>query len=260
MNAIFTSMKRIALFLFSIWVWTLFVAFFLLIMPFQILCVLFPWRKSHLIAHYLNDLWGAWLFLVTFSPIRIQKRGEIDWKRQYIIVSNHQSYVDIPALHVVFFLKDIRFIGKKELTKVPIWGWIYRRLHIVVDRSKAEGGAGALKGALQKLKEGSSVVIFPEGTTRKPEDQLVLPFKDGAFVLAAETQTPILPLVLLGTDQMLNLQKRGLLVQPTRVKVILFPPIDPPRKDMEEIKRIKNEIYSLILQTLENEKSQRRTD
>lgn len=255
MIPIFKVMKKIALFIFSLYVWTFFLAFFVVIMPFQLLCVALPWRWAHLIAHYLNDFWGLWLFILTFSPIRVEKRGDFPFNQSYIIVANHHSYVDIPLLHVVFFFKDIRFIGKKELANIPIWGWIYRRLHIIVDRSRAEAGAAALKYALQKLNQGSSIVIFPEGTTRKKEGQLLLPFKDGAFALSAETQTPILPVAIIGTKKMLDLQKRGLIIQPTKLRVVIFPPVSPPQNKSEAIKKIKNEIYTLIAQTVRDGES-----
>lgn len=112
-----------------------------------------------------------------------------------IYCPNHSSYFDIPILYYVL-PPEVCFLGKSELSQVPVFGPIFNRVHISVKRNSAKQGVESLKKASEMLKRGRSVVIFPEGTIKADIQPHLLPFKDGAFRLAILTQRPIVPVYM----------------------------------------------------------------
>src|SRR5690606_34482594 len=114
--------------------------------------------------------------------------------QQYIIVSNHFSYLDIPVLG--FINKDIVFVGKSSLAKIPLFGYMFRNLHIAVDRSSLKSRGKSIMMTKKVLDEGSSVVMFPEGGIISTSPPRMGRFKDSAFKIAIEKQIPVIPVTL----------------------------------------------------------------
>ena len=120
-----------------------------------------------------------------------------DATKQFIFVGNHISYMDVPAV-IASIHQPIRVLGKYEMIKIPIFGLIYKATVILVDRRNAAKRAQSVRALKSALAKGISVFIFPEGTfneTSKP----MIPFFDGAFRIAIETQTNIKPILFLDT-------------------------------------------------------------
>jgi 1-acyl-sn-glycerol-3-phosphate acyltransferase len=128
--------------------------------------------------------------------VRVSLAGAFDPKRVYVIVSNHQSLVDIPAIsHLAI---DTKWLAKAELFRLPGFGWMLRMAgDIPVDRRDRRSSARALLRCARYLRDGCSVVFFPEGT-RSPDGR-VLPFSDGPFQLAIREGVPVLPLAVSGS-------------------------------------------------------------
>jgi 1-acyl-sn-glycerol-3-phosphate acyltransferase len=121
-----------------------------------------------------------------------------DPRRPYVVVSNHESYADI--FLVSHFPWEMKWLSKHTIFKIPVMGWMMRMAKDVpVRRGERESAIAALHECRDRLAHRVSVMIFAEGT-RSPTDDL-LPFKDGAFQLAIETQTPILPIAIAGTRE-----------------------------------------------------------
>ena len=115
---------------------------------------------------------------------------------------NHQSNIDIPVLIQSLPAFQLRWIAKKELLWVPLFGWaMWASKHIAVDRSNRFHALEGLKRARKHMKAGISLVVFPEGT--RSTDGKLLPFKRGGFLLAAKTQTPIVPVTINGSGPIL---------------------------------------------------------
>jgi 1-acyl-sn-glycerol-3-phosphate acyltransferase len=120
----------------------------------------------------------------------------LDPKRSYVFMSNHASHFD--ALAVVAALPEfqLRWVAKRELADIPVFGWALRRAgHVIIDRSNSAQAVASLRAAKAIMSGGVSVVIFPEGT-REGHDHELLPLKKGGFMLALETDTPIVPLAV----------------------------------------------------------------
>lgn len=111
--------------------------------------------------------------------------------QNYILISNHTSMMDIMLMCILHPYHPICFIGKAELAKIPIFGIVYRRICILVDRSDAKSRAEVYPKAAQKIHAGQNLVIFPEGGVPDDENIALAPFKDGAFSIASKHDIPI---------------------------------------------------------------------
>ncbi|WP_299610759.1 lysophospholipid acyltransferase family protein [uncultured Aquimarina sp.] len=130
-----------------------------------------------------------------FVP-KVKQEGEVDRNRSYMFVANHTSMADIMLM--LYCIKNpFVFVGKKELAKIPIFGFFYKRTCILVDRSSQKSRKEVFDRAQERLKGGTSICIFPEGGVPDDESVMLDEFKDGAFRLAIDHQIPILPLTFL---------------------------------------------------------------
>lgn len=130
-----------------------------------------------------------------FIP-RVKNETKIDPQRSYMFVANHTSMADIMLM--LYCVKNpFVFVGKKELAKIPIFGFFYKRTCILVDRSSQKSRKEVFDRAQARLQDGTSICIFPEGGVPEDESVLLDEFKDGAFRLAIDHQIPILPLTFL---------------------------------------------------------------
>ncbi|RYY54671.1 MAG: 1-acyl-sn-glycerol-3-phosphate acyltransferase [Chitinophagaceae bacterium] len=186
---------RPVLFLYSLYAMLVFVALMLLVFPFVIIASFFGRIRGGNMIFRLCAVWAGCWFALVF--IRNKKTYEVphDKSKQYIFVSNHISYLDAAILPLAF-RQPMRALGKVELARIPVFGFIYRNAIVTVDRSSAANRALSLKLMQSVIRKGISVMVFPEGTfnmTGKP----VKDFYDGAFRVAIETQTPVKPVLFL---------------------------------------------------------------
>jgi len=114
--------------------------------------------------------------------------------KAYIYCPNHTSYIDIPVM-LWGVKQDFCFMGKSSLAKVPLIGYMYRKLNILVDRKNPRSRKDAYEKALHELDKGRSIVLFPEGTI-PPHPPALGPYKEGAFKIAIEKQIPIVPVTI----------------------------------------------------------------
>lgn len=178
----------------------------------------------------------------TFPPWRLRLEGS--WpaaKGPFIVVANHQSILDILLLSRV--PHEMKWIAKEELFRIPWVGWMLRMSgDIPIRRGDAESGGEALARARTYLARGMSVMLFPEGTRSKTGK--LLPFKSGAFRLAAETGFPVLPVAVHGTAR--GMPKGGPWVNPCRATARLLEPVDPAAYGPEGGNRLRDEVRQRI--------------
>ncbi len=221
-------LKRLWSLWFAFWLF----GYFIVMFPVYLLVLARLTPATIRLGHQLNRWWG---FLILFmGGIRVRRHGAYFPSQPCIIVANHRSYLDIPVCYTTF-PPHMAFLGKIELTRIPLYGWTYRRLHVIVDRKDPEARKKSLIAVAKKLKQGISVLIYPEGTTRHPRP--LGKFYDGAFVLAHELGVPLLPMVLVGTDRCLSADGR-FLMRPGRVDCYFHPliqPDDPPEVLREKV-------------------------
>lgn len=179
-------------FLYSLYCIITFVAFFLLLFPFFLLFGMFG-KRGRKINWYLIRCWSyAWFFVIVM-PVRVKGKEYIDKRKKYIVVGNHRSYLDTAMIFrtVPFYAKPL---AKSELGKIPLFGYLYRQMTVMVQRDNDKSKAQSIRSLKKQLRREGSIFIFPEGTFNETEEW-VKSFYDGAFRIAIETQTPILPVV-----------------------------------------------------------------
>lgn len=237
------SLRRIP---FICWrVWFVFLILFPIIILFPLLFILVLLPNGYPALFWIaRNFWSPIvLFGMGFYLKRIPLHQKpIAWDKTHMLVANHASYIDI---FVMFRMskKPFVFVGKKELGAIPIFGTIYRRAAVLVDRSDA-ASRKAVYGKVNKvIEKGYSVCIFPE---RDYMDETILlnPFKRGAFKLAIAHQIPILPMVFLDCKRKSPwYTTHG---YPGQLRVEIHDPIPSQEWNESDIPIFSKKIYSLI--------------
>jgi 1-acyl-sn-glycerol-3-phosphate acyltransferase len=180
----------------SIWIWTASASLILIWTPLLAIVRLFDRNPRRLRTGRWFRRLGRMLARVNPWRIRISGLENMEAGRVYVIVSNHQSLADIPV--ITHLILDTKWLAKAELFALPVVGWMLRMAgDIPIDRTDRRKGAKALLQCARCLRDGCSVVFFPEGT-RSP-DGSILPFNEGPFQLAIREKVPVLPLVVEGS-------------------------------------------------------------
>lgn len=178
--------------IYTIWVAIWFFCVFLTLYPVFFISVQF--KSLNWLGHFCYRIWGAVVFIFTLVPLVTKRNFKQEKGKPYVFVANHGSYLDIPVMYLLT-KGNVSFLGKASLGKVPLFGYLYKRLHILVDRKTRDSKIEAVERCRQKLEQGHSIIIFPEGTIPK-EAPVLHDFKDGAFKLAIEKQIPIIPVTI----------------------------------------------------------------
>ena len=173
----------------------------------------------------------------------------------YIFVANHISMIDVMLLVSTVRKNPLVFIGKKELEKIPIFGYVYKKTMILVDRSSNESKKQVFEQTKEKLMTGISIGIFPEGTVPELEVELA-PFKHGAFTMAIEHQVPIVPITFLDNKKRFPWSFGGLIAgskgSPGRLRVKIHDPIETKGMIKEDRIKLSNDVRELMLHDLRN--------
>jgi 1-acyl-sn-glycerol-3-phosphate acyltransferase len=192
-------------------------------------------------AHGCARTW-SWLILAT-TGVSVDVRGleHLNPARTYIFVSNHQSIYDIPVIFANLPYQ-LRIIAKESLGSFPFLGWHLRRSgHLLVDRKRPDR-AGILGRWRALVKEGLSLIIFPEGT--RSADGRLAPFKAGSFLLAIEAKLPIVPVSVDGTR--LVMHKGELTTRPGAVRLTLHPPVETEALDVSAARDLAEQVRGVV--------------
>jgi len=211
-------------------------------------CVFSLFDRSGRWASLFQRAWVSAFFRL--NGIRIRAEGGDILKRgsANILISNHASLLDIPAIVAAVPL-PVRFIAKKSLIWFPIFGWfMYFARHVLIDRDSAVSAVKSLKKASRLMKEGISVVVFPEGT-RSPDGK-VKEFKRGAFLLALQSRAPIVPISISGTYEMLP--RTGCCFRPGTIDLKIGVPIPTHELPIREIRPLVEKVRNVIISQTKN--------
>jgi 1-acyl-sn-glycerol-3-phosphate acyltransferase len=183
--------------IYCIYALSTFILCMLLVIPPVVIASFFGKVRGGNFIYRLCSYWSdVWFFLIGIRHRNFYEHPH-DKSKQYIFVANHISYLDAPVI-VKTIRQKVRALGKAEVSRVPLFGFIYRNAVVTVDRSSAAHRANSVRILKSVIRKGISIFIFPEGTfneTGKPLKGLY----DGAFRIAIETQTPIKPILFLDT-------------------------------------------------------------
>ena len=211
--------------------------------------LLFSIRKEHYkYAYIFIRIWCYGMFYgmgFRYELIKLTDK-EIDKNTQYVFISNHTSIMDVMLPCILMPDHPLCYVGKKELVKIPVFGIIYKRICVMVDRSSARSRADVYRRCAERMEEGQSIVIFPEGGV--PDDTSVVldNFKDGAFTLASKHHSPLVIFTFVGLKEMFPFDhSKG---HPGKVRIYLSDIMSPDHTAGE----LKATAHTTIKKILEN--------
>lgn len=236
--------------------WTLWRIWFYIVLAIPIL-VMFPF----LVISILKEKWYPYFFIMARIwakfilygmgfYYKVTTEQEIIKGKSYMLVANHTSMADI-MLMLAITRNPFVFVGKKELAKIPLFGFFYKRTCILVDRSSPKSRIEVFNRAQKRLHQGLSICIFPEGGVPSDESVLLDVFKDGAFRLAIEHQIPIIPITFADNKERLSYTFMSGSPGLMRAKIHNF--VETKGKSFEnkkEIKEVNEKVRTIIYDQL----------
>jgi 1-acyl-sn-glycerol-3-phosphate acyltransferase len=237
--------KKTAILFYRIWFY--FLIFIYIVTLFPILVISILKEQWYPLFFKLARGWSKFiLYGMGFVPI-IKRKFEYDKDKSYMFIANHTSMTDI-MLMLAVIKKPFVFVGKKELGKIPIFGFFYKRTCILVDRKNTKSKRDVFDSAQKKLNMGLSVCIFPEGGVPSDESIVLDGFKDGAFRLAIEHKIPIAPMTF--HDNKKRFSYSFFSGGPGVMRVMVHELLLTKELNLEDKKKLKETARTIILKEL----------
>lgn len=228
----------ILLVLYRFWVFWVFTGFMIIYLPGIIIPFMFGQRAGK-IGYFFLWLWSWTFSILTF--IRYERYGRENFKKgkSYIYVSNHTSFLDIPGL-CILIPGQFRPLAKKELLKIPVFGWIAQTAAVIVDRSSQQSRKKSIDRLKKLLRDGFSILIFVEGTQNRTKEPLQ-PFHDGAFRIAIDTQEPVLPMVVIGAGKLMP--PSTIALRPGKIRIYVGNEISTEGLTQSDVPQLKQQAF-----------------
>jgi 1-acyl-sn-glycerol-3-phosphate acyltransferase len=199
-------------------------------------------------VHKIANLWAMLLLKLANTRVDVIGRENVLMDKPQIFMANHQSDFDI-LIVLAHIPGQFRWIAKKELFRIPIFSRAMRNAgYIEIDRQNHEKAMKSLDEAAQKIREGKSVITFPEGTRSK--DRTIKPFKQGMFHLAIKAGVPIVPITIIGAHEIMP--KRTLKIRPGRIRMIIDRPVDVSGYTIETRGELIERVRGIIVRNFES--------
>lgn len=204
-------------------------------------------KQDYKFAYIFIRIWCFGMFYgmgFRYSLTKLTDK-KIDKNQQYVFIANHSSLMDVMLPCLLLPNHPMCFVGKKELEKIPIFGTIYKRICVMVDRTSSKSRAGVYKRCAERMEEGDTIVLFPEGGVSDDTSILLDHFKDGAFILSETHQKSILVYTFVGLKKMFPFNNgKGF---PGRVQVYFNDILEPN----QSVTALKSTAFLEIKNTLE---------
>jgi 1-acyl-sn-glycerol-3-phosphate acyltransferase len=245
-------LARMALFpfrlVYCLYALLLFIVGILCVLPFvAVFSLQEPLRGGNRIYRVCRWWDMGWLGLIGIRHRNIYE-SEPDPARQYVFISNHISYLDIPMILRAIKRNSFRILGKMEMARVPLFGYIYSQAVVMVDRRNAHERSRSVRELKGVLSMGISVFIFPEGTFNET-GQPLKDFYDGAFRIAIETQTALQPILFLGTYELMHYSSVFSL-RPGRLRSVFLPSVEVEGMTLADLPVLKEQVYGQMEEAL----------
>jgi 1-acyl-sn-glycerol-3-phosphate acyltransferase len=232
--------------LYTIWCIFWLALIFLVLFPFVYVCLQREQWKSY--AHWLNRLWGKLFFPLAGIKIEVEYQFRPDTNQAYVFCANHFSYIDIAVMGVIVE-NYFAFVGKHGVKNIPLFGYMFKKLHIQVNRESSQSRVGSLSRAIKTLAQRRSIVIYPEGGIRTKTPPQMHPFVDGAFKMAIQQQVPVVPITLLTNYKILPDQEK-LRLSRYPMRAIVHEPLSTVGLTQQDIAALKDKCFQVIDTTL----------
>ena len=225
--------------LYTMWAVFWFIVPFVLIYPLQ-------WFFSRRpdgggVVHSLNRFWSTFSITMWGMHVKVVRESPGPNPQPCVYVANHGSYVDIMMLfkYIPGFLN---MMGKDSLARVPVWGPLFGRVYITVDRASAVSRGRAMVAARRSLAAGQSIAIFAEGRISPTPGKELLPLVDGAFQMAIEAGVPLVPVGMPLNHMFMPDVEKDLRVRFHRLKIVFHPPISTAGLTLADIPALKQRV------------------
>lgn len=234
--------------------WLLYRFWFYLLVLLPII-VLFPLilftilsEKTYPLFFKIARLWARVILIGMGFRYSIKGTENFEAGKSYMLVANHTSMTDIMLMLLAVKNHPFVFVGKKELVNIPIFGFIYKRVCILVDRENSKSRFAVFERAQNRIQQGLSICIFPEGGV--PDESILLDeFKDGAFRIAIEHQLTIVPITFY--DNKKRFSYTFFSGSPGKMRAKIHPPIETIGKTMDDKLHLKQQVRDIILTELQ---------
>jgi 1-acyl-sn-glycerol-3-phosphate acyltransferase len=234
--------------LYRIWYYVL--VFVPIVVFFPVILATILSEKTYPLFFKIARIWAKIILIGMGFNYKISGAAIFEEGKSYVLVANHTSMTDIMLMLVLVKNHPFVFVGKKELAQIPIFGFIYKRVCILVDRNSSKSRFQVFERAQKRIQQGLSICIFPEGGV--PEEHIVLDeFKDGAFRIAIEHQLPIVPMVFY--DNKKRFSYTFFSGSPGKMRAKILPIILTQGKTLGDKNDLKQQARKMILSALETD-------
>jgi 1-acyl-sn-glycerol-3-phosphate acyltransferase len=225
------------------WAGLVYVLSFLLLYPFFFICIKI--KPLNWVTFLLNKVWCIFFFPGSLLFYKVDRRFRPQYGESYVYVANHGSYLDIPLL--TWILPGfICFIGKYSLTKIPLFGFVFKNLHISVDRKNSSDRMLSMTRATEQIQQHRRpIVFFPEGTINAEAQPQLSGFKDGAFKVAIENKVKIVPITIPYNWILLPSHKK-MFARWYKCEVIIHQAIETKHLQPEDYLSLKQQVFEIL--------------
>ena len=195
----------------------------------------------------VSRYWAIVSMRAIFIRIKVSNKNFIDPKKTYVFVSNHQSLLDVPTWTLAC-KNTLKFLSKEEMTKLPVFGYVLKRIYVGVKRDSQEARRRSMEIMSSTLKENISLFIAPEGK-RNRTDEALLPFHNGAFKLAIKNKTPIAVLTVLNSGKLLK-PSDALKLIPGTIFANWSEPIETSELTDDNLEELKEKVRNIMIEKM----------
>ncbi len=232
--------------LYRIWFYLLVLLPIIVLFPLILFTILS--EKTYTLFFKIARLWARVILIGMGFRYSIKGTENFEAGKSYMLVANHTSMTDIMLMLLAVKNHPFVFVGKKELVNIPIFGFIYKRVCILVDRENSKSRFAVFERAQNRIQHGLSICIFPEGGV--PDESILLDeFKDGAFRIAIEHQLTIIPITFY--DNKKRFSYTFFSGSPGKMRAKIHPPIETIGKTMDDKLHLKQQVRDIILSELQ---------
>jgi 1-acyl-sn-glycerol-3-phosphate acyltransferase len=232
--------------LYRIWFYLLVLLPIIVLFPLILITILS--EKTYPLFFKIARLWARVILIGMGFRYSLKGTENFEAGKSYMLVANHTSMTDIMLMLLAVKNHPFVFVGKKELVNIPIFGFIYKRVCILVDRENSKSRFAVFERAQNRIQQGLSICIFPEGGV--PDESILLDeFKDGAFRIAIEHQLTIIPITFY--DNKKRFSYTFFSGSPGKMRAKIHPPIETIGKTMDDKLHLKQQVRDIILTELQ---------
>jgi 1-acyl-sn-glycerol-3-phosphate acyltransferase len=194
-------------------------------------------------------IWARAILFVAGAKLEVEGHDNLDPDQPYVFMANHLSTFDIPATALIL-PGTVRFIAKKELFKIPLFSHGMSAVGMIkIDRGNSEEARKTINEAVEILRKGVSIIIFPEGTRSRTGE--IQPFKKGGFILAMNSQIPIVPVSISGSQYVQR--KKSLVLVRGNIKIRILPPVNTAGLKLEDRNTLVQDVRNRIIDAYDPE-------